>query len=203
MTLVDLTGGVGFGFGAVWPSANATSVSTQLPDAVDGVGGGSYAGNIVWSGNHTFNGQLAGTTTGGTLDISATALTIGATDLDGLLDMNAAGSGIAYRLGTIIDANANLSVAVDEYLVIVGPTVPRTFTLLDTSSPIPVDGQRIRVTRTLSTGGANEHIFKRETGAVELGRILGQGTFEFTFHASQNGWYVSAAGDGATITAHT
>lgn len=198
MVLIDLTGGAGFGFGALWPSANATSVSTQLPDAVDGVGGGTYPGNIIWSGDHTFNGDLDGTTAGGTFDISATALTIGATNLAGLLDLTAAVSGIAFRTATLGDANADLTVAVDEYRFPVALTADRTYTLRHTGT-VPADGQRIRVFRHVS-GGIGDAIFKRED-ATELGRILdgAVGTIEFTYHVAGNGWYASAVGGNAEM----
>ena len=201
MTLIDLTGGAGFGFGALWPSANATSVSTQLPDAVDGVGGGTYAGDIVWSGDHTFNGDLDGTTTGGTLDLSATALTLNDPDLDGLLNMNAAGSGIAYRTATLGDADANLTVAVDEYNFTAVPLAARTYTLLDVSAPVPVDGQRIRIVQQLGGGAANA-TFQRETGPATVAQLLAgaQGSIEFTFHAGT--WKVSASSANVTVPPH-
>jgi hypothetical protein len=198
----DPTGGVGYGFGAQLPSAHMTTIATQQPDLVDSATGGTWPGNHIWTGNHTFNGQLAGTSTGGTLDISATALTIGATDLDGLLDMNAATSGIAYRTATVLDADSNLSVAVDEYRIAATLGADRTYTLLDASAPVPVDGQRIKVFRTFVLGGAA--IFRRETGG-EIARIPANtdGMVEFTFHSAGNGWYLTDMGGGATLTVHT
>jgi hypothetical protein len=70
LVLIDLTGGLGFGFGALWPSANATSVSTQLPSAVDGGTpvGIVYPANISFSGIHTHTG---------TIDTSGGALLVG------------------------------------------------------------------------------------------------------------------------------
>lgn len=42
MTLVDPTGGVGYAFGEVLPSADMTVIATNQPKAVDGSGGGTY-----------------------------------------------------------------------------------------------------------------------------------------------------------------
>lgn len=41
--LTDPTGGAGYSFGAVLPSAHMTSITGQLPYAIDGNGGGSYS----------------------------------------------------------------------------------------------------------------------------------------------------------------
>lgn len=75
--LTDPTGGTGYAFGQKLPSAHATSIVTQLPKAIDGVGGGSYdpsapvtiggagfvfASEVVWAtaGKATFqNGASA------------------------------------------------------------------------------------------------------------------------------------------------
>jgi hypothetical protein len=200
----DPTSGAGYGFGAQLPSAHMTTIATQQPGLVDSVTGGTWPGNHIWTGNHTFSGQLGGTPTGGVLDLSATTLTIAAADIAGVLNMSAAGSGIAYRTGTLVNADANLSKAIDEYRFTVAPSVARTYTLLDASST-PADGQRLRVIMTISSPTADA-IFKRETGATEIGRIKGLnngGWLEFTYHSAGNGWYVSGCGQDGQVTLHT
>jgi len=179
-----------------------TTIATQQPGLVDSVTGGSWPGDHIWTGDHTFNGDLAGTPTGGVLDLSATTLTIAAADIAGVLNMSAASSGIAYRTDVVPDSDANLSVAVDEYRIAATLGADRTYTLLDVSAPVPVDGQRIKVFRTFAIGGAA--IFRRQSGG-EIARIPANtaGMVLFTFHSAGNGWYLADMGAGATITVHT
>lgn len=42
MALVDPTGGIGYSFGQKLPSTHMTTIAQQQPNAIDGVGGGTY-----------------------------------------------------------------------------------------------------------------------------------------------------------------
>ena len=53
MTLVDPTSAAGYAFGAKLPAADMTTIATQQPDAVDGVNGGTYAGDFTLNGTIT------------------------------------------------------------------------------------------------------------------------------------------------------
>ncbi len=134
---------------------------------------------------------------GATLDLkSGSTATIST-----LLTMNGTDGGIKYRTGTLGDADANLDVGTDEYRFTASPTVPRTFTLLETSGNTPVDGQRIRVLHTQSFPLAAA-TFERETGPTTIAQFPtgGPGMVEFTYHAAASAWYVSSFSGTATAS---
>ena len=106
---------------------------------------------------------------------------------------------VAYRVGTVGDANATIDVSKDEYRVPRTLTGARTYTLRHSTSPTPANGQRILVSRTACI--SNLCNFVRE-GGVPLAEFPVSGNtawVEFTYHASY-GWYVSRFGGSATTS---
>ena len=181
MTLVDPTGGTGYAFGAVLSSTHMTTLANQQPDAVDGVGGGSYAGNISWSGAHDISGSMA---------------------LNCPVTFNSSGR-VGWRLNTLVNADADMIADYDEYRFTVAPTVNRTYTLRHTGT-VPTTGNRIRAIMTITSVTADA-IFERED-TTELARIVGSGnggSVEFTYHSGGNGWYCSDASGDGNVTIHT
>jgi hypothetical protein len=200
-------------------------VRTNLPKAVDGVGGGTYtpSDTITINGaglrsdnihTSTVTGSL---TVEGALDCETTlnvdgATTVAALTASGLVTttskllLSGTGAGIRYRVNAteIADANATIDVDFDVYVVAVTPaSVARTMTLRHSTSPVPAAGERIRVVNT-RTHGIADIIFARE-GGTELARIpatgAGTGFVEFVFDGTK--WWASGCGGVGSITVHT
>lgn len=169
-------------------SAELNQLDTDHVKAVNGDEGGSYAGDVIWSGQHDFEGAVNAN---------------GLTTFSGPVKLFGTTTGIQNRVGTVGNADATIDVAKDEYYFTAAPTVNRSYTLRHSTAPIPAEGQRIRVTMTLSSVTADA-IFKRE-GGTEIGRIKGVGNggfLEFTY-VTVKGWIVSGAGaDGVYTVPH-
>jgi hypothetical protein len=182
-----------------WSAANSFSVVNLngTTSIANGVTLRANSGGII----QALSGSFLNVDSGATLDLKA-----GSTPtVSAILDMSGADAGISYRPGTLVNADANLDVGTDRYRFTASPTVPRTYTLLDSTGNTPVDGQEIEVTMTISSVLADA-IFVRETGAVEIARIVGSGnggTLKFTYFSAGNGWYVTGNGGDGQITLHT
>jgi hypothetical protein len=58
MTLVDPTAGAGYAYGEKLPLGDVNTIVNQQPNAVDGVGGGTYSGNNSFTGTHTHSNVI-------------------------------------------------------------------------------------------------------------------------------------------------
>lgn len=213
MTATDPTSGVGYSFGEVLPSAHMTTIATQLPDLIDGDGGGSYAPsaviNIAGAGLNNVTLASGATLSGGAATISSDVtqsgdVTLsGDTTMTGAMTLSGTASGIRFRVDrtTLVGtADSTLTVENDIYIAASTPTAARTVTLKSTS-PAPAEGSVIWVSST-QTGGVSYFAFEREdnTEICRLGNN-NRGTVGFVFTNSK--WVVFSNGEDAAITSHT
>lgn len=116
-----------------------TNIDSNLADAYDKVGG------EIITGNSSFEGAVEMAQSGSN-----------------------AGS-VAWRLGTLGDANAVIDVDYDIYIFTTAPTVARTFTLRHSTTPRPVAGNVIKVTMPMNSALAPAHFEREDT--TEIARI--------------------------------
>jgi hypothetical protein len=110
MTLTDPTGGAGYAFGEVLPSADMTTIATQQPDALDIVNGGTYTAGTVTLNTGTVNvgsatldinasGTLS-TAVGATVSLSSAVSMIGALTATGDVIMSGTSGRLRLRVDT-------------------------------------------------------------------------------------------------------
>lgn len=164
-------------------------IDINLTKAVDGIGGGSYAGNLTWTGIHTFSNDVifnGDVELGGSVSQKGVWVQTSTFRPGNRLD------------GSLGDADANVLASIDNWYFAAAPTVARTYTVKHTGT-IPETGQRVRISMTRSSAAADA-IFKRED-ATEIGRILGAGNGGFVeFQYTGSKWIGSAAGGDGKFT---
>ena len=163
------------------PAAFLEQMRVDINRAVDGNAGGTYAAPIVWSGLQTHTGRIL---------------------------FSGSDAGIRNRVGAIANADATRDVSSDIYIASAGITANRTITLRHSTAPVPALGQVIRFANHILTAvGACSWIFKREGGAVELGRLQfiaaendGLGFISFVYTSS--GWEGFEMGGSGNFSDH-
>ncbi len=183
----------------VWTAFQANKIDTNMANAVDGANGGTYAGDITWSGAHTFSG---------TETHSNTESHSGENTFTDKIILSGTGAGIRIRAGTFTNADATVDTSKDVYVAQAAATSPRTITLNDTGGTVPEEGDVISFVSHIS-GGVSYWIFKRETAAVELGRLgtntsteHGAGLGSISFIYTGGAWIGRKVGGDAKFTAH-
>ena len=206
MTFVDQTGGIGYAFGDIWRSADATYLmSTVTPNTIDLRGGThSQTGDIVID-------EGAATTFRTTFDnlgVAASTVNgnVGQFFQSGVMRKTAS-SKEEFRFGVLGDADATINSNVDYLRWSTVPTIPRVYTLNisgGTPDEQPEDGTPIEFTMTLVSGAADAII--RDQGGTDIARILGLGNgggVKVRYNAILGQWVtVGASGDGVYVVPH-
>lgn len=171
---------------SIVPASFLNDMRVNFPKAVDGDGGGTYSGNLIWDGDHTFHGNTI---------IDAIVNDV---EVSGRLVMTGDAGRLHRRIdvGTLGDANGNASVAKDIWKSTAALTGARTYTLLHTSPAAapPVEGDVLRIVRF---GTANGHVIavKRED-ATTLASFAAVNVFMFLDFMFTGGVWVTAGAGG-------
>lgn len=176
-------------------------VRTQIPKALDGVGGGTYTPVVTLSiqGEGLEFVVKSGKTI--TLNSGSTVARSGKEVLTG------AGATTAWRIVDGATGNTTYDVTYDEITVPASVSgSPTVYTLRDATSPAPEMGNRIRFTRN-GAALTNSVRFIRETGSTIVATMNASAFswVEFTFKTAPTDatarWRVSGAGGDITVAA--
>ena len=176
--------------------AQLNQLDTNVSNAVDGAGGGNYTGDLSWDGEHEFDGEIF---------VNNDCHHNGDVTLEGAVLSRTASGRIRRRVGSVGNADADITMASDRWLVTGTLTADRTYTVRHTGAEAAAEGDEIFVRRLTDSGAFNGYLEREDTSVICR---FGTGTRHAWAHLLFTGgqWIALsavAAEDGGTLDIHT
>lgn len=201
LTSTQLTMGTGSTL-AMLGTAELTMASTSTM---------SLAGQITVTSTGGITLNTGGTLVAGSIQIDSTGIShaggswataTGLLTMTGRILLSGSDAGIRQRIGTVANTAAvTIDVSKDLWMVPKTLSATQTLTVRHSTSPIPGDGQPLRISRSYSATSAC--LIKREDGTL-LGTLPATGNavkscVALIYLASQGGWVVDWTSGDATV----